>query len=83
MFTRSAVIGLLVCGFTVSAQAADKRQQYRYLVCPPHLDYCYWEYKPIEPKMRDQDAYSEAERRVRALQAESDYKENCIMFKRC
>jgi hypothetical protein len=70
MFTRLAVIGLMVCGFAVSVQAADKRQQYKYLVCPPNLDYCHWEYKPIKESIDTQDALDAIETRLRRYGAE-------------
>lgn len=39
-------------------------EQARFLVCPPHLSYCYYEFKPILPQKRARDEYNDIKREI-------------------
>lgn len=63
----SASVIIILGGF--SAHAGEREA--RWLVCPPHYNYCYYETKPIKPQS-NQDAIKDIERRIQELNAEND-----------
>jgi hypothetical protein len=58
---------IFLCLLPGMAQAGER---VRFLCCPPHLSYCYWDYKPLELHIRDEDA--EVQRHLRRLPSERE-----------
>lgn len=58
MFRTIVIAGLLIASPATGGQVA------RALVCPPHLSYCYYDTKPIEPRMRAEDQEAEIWRMI-------------------
>lgn len=62
---------LILCAALLWPVAVNA-QQVQILKCPPHLSYCYYEQKPVEPKMREEDELNEIRARVEYLRRQND-----------
>lgn len=58
---RFLVLCILLAAPTAQAEKA------RVLYCPPNLDYCFYKEKPIEPRMRFDDAKAAIENALRCI----------------
>lgn len=61
---RQIAFGLLLIAAALALATKAFSQEARFLVCPPHLSYCYYERKPILVEKRTEDEIADIQRRL-------------------